>query len=43
LFKSPASKAEKKKKYSTRVIADVQDFIRLGQAIDKGETKGPAW
>lgn len=40
---SPASKAEKKKKYSTRVIADVQDFIRLGQAIDKGETKGPAW
>jgi hypothetical protein len=40
---SPATKSEKKKKFKQRIIADVKDFIVLGQAIDKGETKGPAW
>jgi hypothetical protein len=40
---SPATKSEKKIKFKQRIIADVKDFIVLGQAIDKGETKGPAW
>jgi len=40
---SPATKAEKKKKFQERIVADVKDFNTLGQAIDKGETQGPAW
>ena len=40
---SPATKAEKKKKFKERIVADVKDFNKLGQAIEKGETKGPAW
>ena len=40
---SPATKAEKKKRFQERIVADIKDFNRLGQAIDKGETSGPAW
>lgn len=40
---SPASKAEKKKKFQERIVADVKDFNKLGQAIDKGDTQGDAW
>jgi len=40
---SPATKAEKKKKLQERIVADVKDFNKLGQTIDKGETQGPAW
>lgn len=40
---SPATKAEKKKGFQARVVADVKDFNKLGQAIENGETKGPAW
>jgi hypothetical protein len=41
--KAPASKAELKKSYQNRVIADVKDFKRLGAAIDNGQTDGDAW
>ena len=41
--RSPATKAELKKQYQTRVIADVKDFVTLGKAIDNGETEGKAW
>lgn len=40
---SPATKAEKKKGFQDRVVADVRDFNRLGQAIDNGDTQGAAW
>ena len=40
---SPATKAEQKKRYQERVVADVKDFLALGEAISKGETEGPAW
>lgn len=40
---SPATKAEKKKKYQERIVADVTDFNKLGQAIENGDTKGSAW
>jgi hypothetical protein len=40
---SPATKAEKKKQFKERIVADIKDFNKLGQAIDKGETSGPAW
>lgn len=41
---SPATKAEKKKKFKERIVADVKDFNVLGQAInDRDETKGPDW
>ena len=40
---APATKSEKKLRFKQRIIADVKDFIVLGQAIDKGETTGPAW
>jgi len=40
---APATKAEKKKKFKERIVADVKDFNKLGQAIDKGDTQGPAW
>mmetsp|Transcript_12150 Transcript_12150/g.28507 ORF Transcript_12150/g.28507 Transcript_12150/m.28507 type:complete len:260 (-) Transcript_12150:1768-2547(-) len=40
---SPATKAEKKKGFQQRVIADVIDFNALGKAIDNGETQGPEW
>jgi hypothetical protein len=40
---SPATKAEKKKKFKERIVADVKDFNKLGQAIDKGDTQGSAW
>lgn len=41
--KTPTSKAELKKSYQTRVIADVKDFKALGRAIERGETSGAAW
>ena len=40
---NPASKAEKKRGYQERVVADVRDFIKLGEAIDQGTTEGPVW
>ncbi len=40
---NPASKAEKKRGYKERIVADIKDFNRLGQAIDQGTTEGPAW
>lgn len=40
---SPVTKAEKKKKFQERVVADVKDFNVLGKAIEKGETQGSAW
>ena len=40
---SPVTKAEKKKKFQERVVADVSDFNTLGKAIDKGDTQGPEW
>lgn len=41
--RSPATKAELKKQYKERVVADVKDFITLGKAIDQGETQGRPW
>ena len=41
--KNAASKAELKKSYQTRIIADVKDFKALGTAILNGETEGRAW
>jgi hypothetical protein len=41
--RSPATKAELKRQYKERIIADVKDFISLGKAIDQGETEGRAW
>ena len=42
--RTPASKAELKKSYQTRIIADVKDFKNLGEAISsKGQTEGDAW
>eukprot|EP00979_Chaetoceros_neogracilis_P001325 scaffold231_cov258-Chaetoceros_neogracile.AAC.9 len=41
--KNAASKAELKKSYRTRIIADVKDFKALGTAIQNGETEGRAW
>lgn len=40
---NPSTKAEKVKAYKQRVIADVQDFNVLGDAITKGETEGRSW
>ena len=41
--RTPASKAEIKKSYQTRVIADVKDFKKLGGAIQNGQTEGDEW
>mmetsp|Transcript_18624 Transcript_18624/g.39984 ORF Transcript_18624/g.39984 Transcript_18624/m.39984 type:complete len:213 (-) Transcript_18624:476-1114(-) len=41
--KSTTSKAELKKSYEGRVIADMKDFKRLGSAIKNGETDGDVW
>ncbi|KAL7526025.1 hypothetical protein ACHAXR_001277 [Thalassiosira sp. AJA248-18] len=41
--KSTTSKAELRKSYQTRVIADVKDFKRLGGGIENGETEGDSW
>jgi hypothetical protein len=41
--RSPATKAELKRQYKDRVVADVKDFVSLGKAIDQGETEGKAW
>lgn len=41
--KGATSKADLKKSYQRRVVADVRDFKRLGEAIQKGETEGDAW
>ena len=41
--KSTTSKAELRKSYQRRVVADVKDFKRLGGAIQNGETEGDAW
>ena len=41
--RTPATKAELKKAYRSRVVADVKDFMVLGKAISAGETEGPAW
>ena len=40
---NPSTKAEKKRGYKERIVADIKDFNTLGQAIDKGTTDGPAW
>lgn len=37
------SKAEQRKGYQDRIIADVKDFNALGAAIDKGILEGDAW
>eukprot|EP00980_Cylindrotheca_fusiformis_P022276 scaffold9175_cov67-Cylindrotheca_fusiformis.AAC.1 len=41
--RSPATKAELKRQYRERVVADVRDFNALGDAIRNGETEGKAW
>ncbi|CAJ1939069.1 unnamed protein product [Cylindrotheca closterium] len=41
--RSPATKAELKRQYKERIVADVRDFNTLGKAINKGETEGSAW
>mmetsp|Transcript_11537 Transcript_11537/g.27775 ORF Transcript_11537/g.27775 Transcript_11537/m.27775 type:complete len:237 (-) Transcript_11537:196-906(-) len=41
--RSPATKAELKRQYKERIVADVRDFNALGKAINKGETEGSAW
>jgi hypothetical protein len=41
--RSPATKAELKRQYKERVVADVHDFNVLGDAIRKGETEGNSW
>ena len=41
--RTPSSKAELKKSYQYRIIADVKDFKTLGRAIDNGQTEGDAW
>jgi hypothetical protein len=41
--RSPATKAELKRQYKDRIVADVKDFVSLGKAIDQGETEGRAW
>lgn len=41
--RSPATKAELKRAYQERIVADVRDFNALGNAISKGETEGGAW
>jgi len=40
---APATKAEKKIKFKARIVADMKDFNKLGQAIDKGDTEGAVW
>lgn len=37
------SKAEQRKNYQDRIVADVRDFKTLGDAIDKGILDGDAW
>ena len=37
------SKTEQRKLYQDRIVADVKDFIVLGDAIDKGTLEGDAW
>jgi hypothetical protein len=41
--KGVTSKADLKKSYQRRIVADVKDFKRLGAAIENGETEGSAW
>jgi hypothetical protein len=41
--KNPATKAEMKKSYQKRIVADVRDFNSLGQAIANGELEGKEW
>lgn len=41
--RSPATKAELKRGYQERIVADARDFNTLGKAISKGETEGSAW
>ena len=41
--RSPATKAELKRQYKDRIVADVKDFVLLGKAIDQGETEGRSW
>ena len=41
--KGVTSKADLKKSYQRRVVADIKDLKRLGVAIQKGETEGDAW
>lgn len=41
--KGVTSKADLKKSYERRVVADVKDFKKLGDAIRNGETEGDAW
>ena len=37
------TKAEQRKNYQDRIVADVRDFNTLGNAIDKGMLDGDAW
>lgn len=41
--KGVTSKADLKKSYQRRVVADIRDFKLLGEAIKRGETEGDAW
>ena len=41
--KSTTSRAELKKSYQRRVVADVKDFKRLGNAIQNGKSDGDEW
>ena len=41
--KSPTSKAEIKKSYQTRIIANVKDFKKLGATIQTSQSEGDAW
>lgn len=41
--KNAASKADLKKSYQKRIIADVRDFVILGNAISEGKVDGIAW
>ena len=41
--KSTTSRAELKKSYQRRVVADVKDFKRLGNTIQNGKSDGDEW
>ena len=41
--KNPASVLARRKSYQARVTEDVKDFVRLGAAINRGETDTDPW
>ena len=41
--KNASTKADLKRSYQKRIIADVKDFNSLGKAIDAGKLDGDAW